>query len=319
MVRVGRTGRMRGRRRHGLPPKPRNPRRVRARNWLMAKEWDAPDPGGGRKGPRTKREEEQERKQTPTRERQRSQEVRARGSEPLGQGSPSPVTGRARIVVVSASCLASGHPLRGVTVQARAVSLSKFKMLSCWILWMWSDPSATDCRIAPTFAAASFLCFFVVHLRFNPIFLRFERAAVFLHALTVICVFRQSVCTTNELYLLRLSEVILCGLVIWAFLAHDIVFFLFATANCSSESLPVFFILSTFPSFLLLHNFSLCHLIDDHEFVDFSVSLLTVQLRPYHLHDTEVVLFELIFVWRLENEINKTAHEIEPGLLLIFV
>ena len=55
---------------------------------------------------------------------------------------------------------------RGELVQVQNVDAWR----SCWILWLWSEQSATDCRSAPTFAAVLFCGFSMIQLRVRPNF-----------------------------------------------------------------------------------------------------------------------------------------------------
>ena len=90
-------------------------------------------------------------------------------------------------------------------------------MVSCLNLQLWSEQSATDCRIAPAFAAASFCGCSEVHLRVDPDFPSLR---------TCSCV---PACTYGSLRLIAIdmhhlhivflcfSAVMPCGLVVYAF------------------------------------------------------------------------------------------------------
>ena len=84
--------------------------------------------------------------------------------------------------------------------------------VSCLILRLWSLPDRACLSCGVIHVDFLWCTYDSVHTCH-----RIVRAAVFLHALTVICLFSQSTCTTCEFLLLCLSEVMLCGLASLAF------------------------------------------------------------------------------------------------------
>ena len=206
-------------------------------------------------------------------------------------------------------------PLHRLIIQWRVVSLSKFRMLtrwvSCWNLQLQFEQCFTGSKIAPAFAAASFCGATLSQL----VMVSFVRL-FFLLALTIVCVFVPSVCTTFEIRLHCFSKLMRRIRVFSAFLTEvpcQTPLVLICHCKPLKRIIPPL-LLSTCFVFVCwdpLQNYSTCaegfcfgivffalfalrRLVDDSELGDVSVSLfapLSVGPPLYLYLDNEVVIF----------------------------
>ena len=92
-------------------------------------------------------------------------------------------------------------PLNRLTIHWSAVDLSKFRMLTRWCRVGSFSCSLNNMSAVPKLRLPSLRRHFVGFPRstsdFVPTFHGFVRAAIFLHALAIVCVFFPSLCTTQ--------------------------------------------------------------------------------------------------------------------------
>ena len=176
--------------------------------------------------------------------------------------------------------------------------MSKFRMLTAGYRvgssGCGSEPCTTDFRLPPTFAAASVCRFAVVH--FNPNSLLFRTCGCFLACTNGNHRLYPSVFyTTSDMLLLCFAVVMLRGFKIYALW----MFFLFATANCLSESLPVeslfkgFFLSACNPGRIDPHvqkdfPFALCSLQASNCVISSMIMSSVMSVFPYVLYNTAV-------------------------------
>ena len=123
-----------------------------------------------------------------------------------------------------------------------------------------------------------------------PAFHFFVRATVFLHALTVICVFDPSLCTSCELLFLCFSVVRLPGFIFCAlWIERSLLVLLFlptfpSCLACSPGRIGPHLQKDSYSCVVFVTNFALRHFVDDQVLFDASVSLFTVQLHCACIH-----------------------------------
>ena len=103
------------------------------------------------------------------------------------------------------SCLAGGHPLHRLIIHSSVVSLSRFRMWTHWYRVGSSNCRLNNIPLVPKLRLPlqrrkvvrfpRFIC------DFAPTYHGWVGAAVFLHALTIVCVLLPSACTTFEVFL----------------------------------------------------------------------------------------------------------------------
>ena len=204
-------------------------------------------------------------------------------------------------------------PLHRLKIHSRAVSMSKFRMLTRGFPVASSGYSLNNIPPVPKLRLPLLRRHFVGFSRSTFDFVSnlhcFERAAVFLHALMVMWCFIYLPAQPANCFFLWFSLVMLCGSIFRAVWIEG-----FRLTCCYP-----------FCHCKLLRRFIMRHFVDDLELGEVSVSVLTVQLRCTFVYLCTFFLILkwflcwLIVVWRMQHEISTTPEEIEHPLRLILV